>query len=121
MARLVAAVATLGSGAPMGLEGPSLYAGARSAPACSAASAVLRDADRRVLLVAGAAAGVAAIFKAPATGAVFALEVPYGTTSPAACCSRRSSPVPSGYLVFVADQRHGAVVPHRRLARFRHP
>lgn len=36
-----------------------------------------RNADRRVLLVAGAAAGVAAIFKAPATGAVFALDVPY--------------------------------------------
>ena len=29
------------------------------------------------MLVAGAAAGVAAIFKAPATGAVFAIEVPY--------------------------------------------
>ena len=38
---------------------------------------LLRHDDRRVLLVAGAAAGVAAIFKAPATGAVFALEVPY--------------------------------------------
>ena len=35
------------------------------------------DADQRVLMVAGAAAGVAAIFKAPATGAIFALEVPY--------------------------------------------
>src|SRR5206468_5742813 len=33
--------------------------------------------DAKVLLVAGAAAGVAAIFKAPATGVVFALEVPY--------------------------------------------
>src|SRR5207253_10424847 len=33
--------------------------------------------DAKVLLVAGAAAGVAAIFKAPATGAVFALEVPF--------------------------------------------
>ena len=38
---------------------------------------VLRGVDRRAALVAGAAAGVAAIFKAPATGAVFALEVPY--------------------------------------------
>ena len=37
----------------------------------------LVGADRRLLLVAGAAAGIAAIFKAPATGAVFALEVPY--------------------------------------------
>jgi CIC family chloride channel protein len=33
--------------------------------------------ERRTLLVAGAAAGVAAIFKAPATGAVFALEAPF--------------------------------------------
>ena len=33
--------------------------------------------DTKVLLVAGAAAGVAAIFKAPVTGLVFALEVPY--------------------------------------------
>ncbi len=33
--------------------------------------------DAKVLLVAGAAAGVSAIFKAPATGLVFALEVPY--------------------------------------------
>ena len=31
----------------------------------------------KALMVAGAAAGVAAVFKAPATGAVFALEVPY--------------------------------------------
>ena len=78
MARTLAGLATLGSGGPMGLEGPSLYAGAvvgsnlqRRLPRR------FRDADRRVLLVAGAAAGVAAIFKAPATGTVFALEVPY--------------------------------------------
>src|SRR5581483_8341545 len=32
---------------------------------------------RKLLMVCGAAAGVAAIFKAPATGMVFALEVPY--------------------------------------------
>jgi CIC family chloride channel protein len=38
---------------------------------------IFRGADHRVLMVAGAAAGVAAIFKAPATGAIFALEVPY--------------------------------------------
>ncbi|HEX6424392.1 MAG TPA: chloride channel protein, partial [Acidimicrobiales bacterium] len=33
--------------------------------------------DAKLLLVAGAAAGVSAIFKAPATGALFAIEVPY--------------------------------------------
>src|SRR5690606_4791813 len=33
--------------------------------------------DAKLLMVAGAAAGVAAIFKAPAAGALFAIEVPY--------------------------------------------
>ncbi len=76
--RMLAAVATLGSGAPMGLEGPSLYAGATIGSNVQRRFArTFRESDRRVLLVAGAAAGVAAIFKAPATGAVFALEVPY--------------------------------------------
>ena len=60
-------------------KGPSLYVGASiGARTCSGGfPRLFRNADRRVLLVAGAAAGVAAIFKAPATGAVFALEVPY--------------------------------------------
>jgi CIC family chloride channel protein len=55
-----------------------------------------------VLLVAGAAAGVAAIFRAPATGAVFALEVPYqddlarNLLGPALVASA------SSYLAFVA-------------------
>ena len=77
-ARMLAAISTLGFGGAMGLEGPSLYLGSsigallqRRLPRLS------RRLDRRVLLVAGAAAGVAAIFKAPATGAVFALEVPF--------------------------------------------
>src|SRR4051794_40901827 len=76
--RMVAAVATLGSGAPMGLEGPSLYIGATlGSNVEERATGTVSAADRRTLTVAGAAAGVAAIFKAPATGAVFALEVPY--------------------------------------------
>jgi CIC family chloride channel protein len=76
--RMLAAVLTPGMGGAMGLEGGSLYVGSgigeilqRRFPRFTAGS------NRRVLLVAGAAAGVAAIFKAPATGAVFALEVPY--------------------------------------------
>ncbi len=76
--RLVAAVATLGSGCALGLEGPSIYIGSVIGSAGQRRfRALLRDADRNLLLVAGAAAGIAAIFKAPATGAVFALEVPY--------------------------------------------
>ncbi len=77
-ARIGASIATLGSGGSLGLEGPSLYGG-------SALGSMIqrrlpqrfRGSDHRTLLVAGAAAGVAAIFKAPATGAIFALEVPY--------------------------------------------
>lgn len=74
--RLVAAVATLGLGGPLGYEGPALYAG------CAVGAALQRRLRRvvtepKVLLVAGAAAGVAAVFKAPVTGLVFALEVPY--------------------------------------------
>ncbi len=76
--RLVGAVATLGSGNAMGLEGPSIYIGATFGQAAQRRfRSFFGDADRKLLLVAGAAAGIAAIFKAPATGAVFAIEVPY--------------------------------------------
>jgi CIC family chloride channel protein len=76
--RFAAAVAGLGLGVPMGLEGPSMYTGASIGSAMQErAGNVFTMRYRRTLLVAGAAAGVAAIFRAPATGAVFALEVPY--------------------------------------------
>ncbi len=76
--RLAAAVATLGSGAPMGYEGPALYAGAGVGTYVhQRLGRRLQSIDRNTLFVAGAAAGVAAIFKAPVTGLVFALEVPY--------------------------------------------
>jgi CIC family chloride channel protein len=102
VARTLAGLATLGSGGPMGLEGPSLYAGAvfgsnlqRRLPR------MFRNADRRMLLVAGAAAGVAAIFKAPATGAVFALEVPYQDDLARNMLLPAMVSSAAGYLVFV--------------------
>jgi chloride channel protein, CIC family len=76
--RLLASVATLGLGGPLGYEGPSLYLGAAIGSGLqSRLSRLFSREDTKTLLVAGAAAGVAAIFKAPATGALFALEVPY--------------------------------------------
>ncbi len=76
--KMVAAVATLGSGGAMGLEGPSIYLGATIGASTQRRFArFFGAADPNLLLVAGAAAGIAAIFKAPATGAVFALEVPF--------------------------------------------
>jgi CIC family chloride channel protein len=101
--RIVAAVATLGSGAPMGLEGPSLYTGATiGAQAQQRLRRPFRNADRRVLMVAGAAAGVAAIFKAPATGAVFALEVPYRGDLARRMLLPALVASATGYVVFVA-------------------
>src|SRR5204863_4338383 len=78
LGRVVASIATLGLGGAMGYEGPSIYMGAAIGSALQRRMSRFfsRD-DAKVLLVAGAAAGVAAIFKAPATGVVFALEVPF--------------------------------------------
>jgi len=77
--KVMAAVATLGFGGSAGLEGPSIYIGG------VVGSYVMRKSKRlgfdendvRTLMIAGSAAGVAAIFKAPLTGIIFALEVPY--------------------------------------------
>ncbi|HET6948813.1 MAG TPA: chloride channel protein [Acidimicrobiales bacterium] len=76
--RVLASVATIGYGGALGLEGPSIYAGSAIGAAVQRRFArYFSREDAKLLLVAGAAAGVAAIFKAPATGALFAIEVPY--------------------------------------------
>ena len=86
--RIVASVATLGLGGAMGFEGPSIYLGAAVGSTLQhRLSRFLRD-ETKALLVAGAAGGVAAIFKAPATGVLFALEVPYQDDSPGAADPR---------------------------------
>ena len=75
--RLAASVASLGSGAPLGMEGPAVYSGAVIATFFRKHWAWARTIEHSALLAAGAAAGVAAVFKAPVAGAVFALEVPF--------------------------------------------
>jgi CIC family chloride channel protein len=103
MARMIAGIATLGSGAPMGLEGPSLYLGATLGDTLQQRFPRLFSAqNRRLLLVAGAAAGVAAIFKAPATGAVFALEVPYQNDLARRMLGPALVGAATSYLAFVA-------------------
>lgn len=100
--RMAAAVATLGAGVPGGLEGPSIYLGSGIG---TAAQKWLRRAfgpsATKTLMVAGAAAGVAAIFKAPATGAVFALEVPYRDDLGRHLLLPSLVGAASGYLAFV--------------------
>lgn len=76
--KLAECAATLGSGGALGYEGPALLGGATVGSwSESRFMQRFRQDDAKVLMVAGAAAGIAAVFRAPLTGVVFALEVPY--------------------------------------------
>ncbi len=102
-ARLLASFLTLGSGGALGYEGPAIYAGAGAGTLLqSRLSRFFSRDEAKVLLVAGAAAGVAAIFRAPATGVVFALEVPYRDDLARRQLLPASIAAAAGYLTFVA-------------------
>lgn len=76
--KVVGSAVSIGSGNAFGFEGPSLLIGATIGSEVRHRFAMkLQDRDAKVLMVAGAAAGVAAVFKAPLTGLIFAIEVPF--------------------------------------------
>jgi chloride channel protein, CIC family len=77
--KILAAVTTVGSGGSAALEGPSIYGGGAvgSWLWTKLRRFGLEPRDRRIMLISGAAAGMAAVFRAPLTGLVFALEMPY--------------------------------------------
>jgi chloride channel protein, CIC family len=77
--KLLAAITTVGFGGSAALEGPSIYGGAAIGSWLWAKLKRLRldSRDRRIMLICGAAAGMSAVFRAPLTGIVFALEMPY--------------------------------------------
>ncbi|MGH9734527.1 MAG: chloride channel protein [Candidatus Acidiferrales bacterium] len=77
--KLIAAITTVGMGGSAALEGPSIYGGGAigSWLWTKLGRLHLEPRDRRILLISGAAAGMAAVFRAPLTGLVFALEMPY--------------------------------------------
>ena len=72
----VASIITIGTGGSAGQEGPIAQIGAGFG---SLLAGLLRlpPTDRRLLMLAGAAGGVGAIFRAPLGGALFAGEVLY--------------------------------------------
>ncbi|CAM9413238.1 unnamed protein product [Scytosiphon promiscuus] len=74
LGKTLAAVATLGTGNSLGPEGPAVELGVASSRYVSAMSN-LSVQRQRMLLGAGAAAGVAAGFNAPIAGIFFALEI----------------------------------------------
>jgi len=77
--KLLAAATTVGFGGSAALEGPSIYGGGAVGSWLwgRVRGFKLTEADRRVMLISGAAAGMAAVFRAPLTGLIFALEMPY--------------------------------------------
>jgi CIC family chloride channel protein len=74
--KIIASAITLGTGGSGGREGPIAQIGAGFGSFLSSILR-LRAADRRILMAAGMGAGVAAIFRAPLAGALFAAEVLY--------------------------------------------
>jgi chloride channel protein, CIC family len=74
--KIVASALTIGSGGSGGREGPIAQIGAGFGSFLATALR-MRPAERRVLMAAGMGAGIAAIFRAPLAGALFASEVLY--------------------------------------------
>lgn len=75
--KMIASAITIGSGGAAGREGPIALI---TAGLASVYSRLVHhsEEDRRILLLAGMAAGLAAIFRTPMGTAVFAIEVLYG-------------------------------------------
>ncbi|HTU27348.1 MAG TPA: chloride channel protein [Pirellulales bacterium] len=74
--KIIASAITLGVGGSGGREGPIAQIGAGFG-SFFASLMRMRPADRRVLMAAGMGAGIAAIFRAPLAGSLFAAEVLY--------------------------------------------
>ncbi len=99
--RIAASFATIASGGSMGLEGPSVYYGATVGSFVQERFDKLFDHDdTKILEVAGAAAGIAAIFKAPLTGVMFALEAPYRDDLVRRALLPALTAAATGYLVY---------------------
>jgi len=74
--KTISSIITIGTGGSAGREGPIAQIGAGFG---SYLGSILKlsDDERRILLIAGAAGGIGAIFRSPLGGALFAIEVLY--------------------------------------------
>lgn len=72
--KILTTAITLGSGGSAGKEGPIVQIGATLGSSIGAWSK-RGERDRRILLAAGAAAGIAGVFSAPIAGVIFSLEL----------------------------------------------
>lgn len=78
--KAVASAITIGSCGSAGREGPTAQI---SVGAASILCDILRlsEAERRILILTGMAAGLSAIFRSPLGMAIFAVEIPYASTA----------------------------------------
>lgn len=76
LGRTLASLVTIGFGGSAGLEGPSLLLGGGISSSITRRLGVSREEVKKLFLC-GAAAGFSAVFKAPLTGILLALEIPY--------------------------------------------
>jgi chloride channel protein, CIC family len=72
-AKLIAGIVTIGGGASLGREGPSIHIAAAAASNVAAAFGIAKQ-GRRPALLCGAAAGLAAAFNTPISAITFVLE-----------------------------------------------
>jgi chloride channel protein, CIC family len=76
--RVLAAATTVGFGGAQGLESPSALIGAGTGDVLAHGPWWRLDpAESRALMVAGASAGIAAVFSSPALGTFYGMEVPF--------------------------------------------
>ena len=72
----IASAITIGTGGSAGFEGPSLLLGGGIGSLIARRFKPTPE-ELKAFLISGAAAGISAVFKAPLTGILFALELPY--------------------------------------------
>ncbi len=76
--RVLAAATTVGFGGSQGLESPSALMGAGWGDVLGRVGrGWLPPEERRTLLVAGASAGIGAVFSSPAVGTLYGIEIPF--------------------------------------------
>lgn len=75
--KLAATSISIGSGNPVGREGPAILIGAAIGNSIGRRLGYSEDSHMRVFLMMGSAAATAGIYKAPLGGALFATEAPY--------------------------------------------
>lgn len=95
--KFVAGIVSIGPGLFLGREGPSIQLGAAVGQGV-AQGFKKHGADRRIMIAAGAAGGLAAAFNAPIAGTMFVLEEVYHNFSPLVWITSLASAVGANFI-----------------------